>query len=124
MSDKDVMQFETQVNVANLLGQVKTIDPTATAGTVGAVLGTATQIAQGHAWAKHQGEFPGWDQGKFESTVNETMQNPDEVRTLSNNRTAYWNSKENMVVIKDPANADGGTAFRPTNGKAYFDGLK
>jgi RHS repeat-associated protein len=120
-SDKDVIQLEKDFFIANALGQVRTIDPTATAG---AVLGTATQIANGHSWTKHQGEFPGWDKGKFESTVGDTMQNPDEVKSLSNNRTAYWNSKENMVVIKDPANADGGTAFRPTNGKAYFDGLK
>ena len=61
---------------------------------------------------------------KFESTVSDTMKSPDEVKSLSNNRTAYWNAKENMVVIEDPANADGGTAFRPTGGKAYFDGLK
>ena len=44
----------------------------------------------------------GWDKGKFESTVSETMQNADEVKSLSNNRTAYWNSKENMVVMKIP----------------------
>ncbi|HET9309111.1 MAG TPA: RHS repeat-associated core domain-containing protein, partial [Candidatus Sulfotelmatobacter sp.] len=90
----------------------------------GAIVNTASQIAGGHGWAKHQGEFPGWDQGKYEDTVRETMQQPDEVRTLSNNRTAYWNSKENMVVIENPGDPDGGTAFRPTNGKAYFDGLK
>jgi RHS repeat-associated protein len=121
MSDKDVIQFEKDFYIANALGQVRTIDANSVARVA---LTTASQIANGHAWTQHQGEFPGWDKGKFESTVSETMQNPDEVRSLSNNRTAYWNSKENMVVIKDPANADGGTAFRPTNGKAYFDGLK
>jgi RHS repeat-associated protein len=90
----------------------------------GAVLGTANQIANGHAWAKHQGEFPGWSQGDFEGAIKETMQGPDEMKSLSNGRTAYWNSKQNMVVIEDPANVDSGTAFRPTNGKAYFDGLR
>jgi filamentous hemagglutinin len=49
------------------------------------------------------------------------VQNPDEVKQLSNGRTAYWNDKEKMVVIHDPKSPDGGTAFRPTNGKAYFD---
>jgi filamentous hemagglutinin len=95
-----------------------------TGAVAGAIVNTASQIASGHGWAKHQGEFPGWDQGKYEDTVRETMQQPDEVRTLSNNRTAYWNAKENMVVIENPADPDGGTAFRPMNGKAYFDELK
>jgi RHS repeat-associated protein len=84
----------------------------------------SAQIANGHAWAKHQGEFPGWRQGDFERTIKETIQQPDEMKSLSNGRTAYWNATEKMVVIEDPANVDGGTAFRPTNGKAYFDGLQ
>jgi filamentous hemagglutinin len=28
-----------------------------------------------------------------------------------------------MVVIRNPGAADGGTAFSPTAGKAYFDNL-
>lgn len=30
------------------------------------------------------------------------MQNPDDVKQLSQGRTAYWNDKEKMVVIHDP----------------------
>lgn len=86
--------------------------------------GDAKQIANGHAWGKHQGEFPGWKQAEFEAAIKKTMQAPDATRSLSRGRTAYWNAKENMVVIKDPASPDAGTAFRPTKGKAYFDGLK
>jgi RHS repeat-associated protein len=119
LSDKDAIQTAVDYNNALRAGQIQTITPAAAS----TILGSASQIANGHAWTKHQGEFPGWDQSKFENTVKDTMQQPDEVRSLSNNRTAYWNAKENMVVIEDPANADGGTAFRPTNGKSYFDGL-
>lgn len=56
--------------------------------------------------------------------VQETMENPSATRSLSNGRTAYWNDSEQMVVIKNPGAADGGTAFRPTAGKAYFDNLR
>ena len=46
------------------------------------------------------------------------MVNP---RVLSGGRTAYWN--DGTVVIRNPGAADGGTAFRPTNGYDYFLGL-
>ncbi len=123
MSDQQVLgaaSWYWQAYFSSDDGEVNNYAP----AVAGAILNTASQIAGGHSWAKHQGEFPGWDQGKFEGTVKETMQQPDEVRSLSNNRTAYWNAKENMVVIENPGDPDGGTAFRPTNGKAYFDGLK
>ena len=66
---------------------------------VAGAVGTASQIANGHAWAKHQGEFPGWDRSKFENTVKDTMQSPDEVRQLSNGRTAYWNDKNRWSLF-------------------------
>jgi hypothetical protein len=47
-----------------------------------------------------------------------------DVKQLSGGRTAYWNDAEQTVVITDPANPDGGTAFRSTDGKSYFDTLK
>jgi len=86
----------------------------------------AKQIADGHSWSKHQKEFPGWDKQKFTDKIDETVREAkgSNVRNLSGGRTAYWNDKEKMVVIRDPKNPDGGTAFRPTNGKAYFDNLK
>jgi hypothetical protein len=41
-----------------------------------------------------------------------------EMRTLSNGRTAYW--YDGTVVIRNPGAADGGTAYRPTDGYDYF----
>jgi RHS repeat-associated protein len=85
----------------------------------------ADQISNGHAWSKHQGEFPGWSQQKFTQKIQETINNATgaDVRNLSNGRTAYWNTNEGMVVIRDPSSPHGGTAFRPTNGRVYFDNL-
>ena len=84
------------------------------------------RIADGHAWTKHQKEFPGWDKNKFTQTIDQTIKEAkgSNVKNLSKGRTAYWNDKDKMVVIRDPKSPDGGTAFRPTNGKAYFDKLK
>ena len=50
--DKDVIQFEKDFYIANALGQVRTIDANSVAGVA---LTTASQIANGHAWTKHQG---------------------------------------------------------------------
>jgi hypothetical protein len=43
------------------------------------------------------------------------------VKQLARGRTGYWNDAEGTVVIFDPSELNGGTAFRPKNGKSYFD---
>ena len=81
MSDQQVLGASSwywQAYFSSDDGEVNTY----TGAVAGAIVNTASQIASGHGWAKHQGEFPGWDQGKYEDTVRETMQQPDEVRTL------------------------------------------
>ena len=47
-----------------------------------------------------------------------------DVRKLSRGRTAYWDGETGTVVIHDPKSKDGGTAFRPKDGREYFEGLK
>ena len=45
-------------------------------------------------------------------------------RLLSNGGTAYWNEKRRVVVIRDlglSSGTDGGSAFAPPNGRAYFE---
>jgi len=84
----------------------------------------AEKIANGHAFVKHAGEFGNVTQNEFKSLVQETIANPSDARSLSNGRTAYWSDSQQMVVIKNPGALDGGTAFRPTAGKAYFDNLR
>jgi filamentous hemagglutinin len=89
---------------------------------------TAEEIANGHAFDKHvvtQAEFPEINtKQQFGEHVENILNNPTEMKTLSNGRTAYWDDATQTVIIRNPAATDGGTAFRPTVGKAYFDGLK
>lgn len=60
-------------------------------------------------------------QSDYQKAIQDTIDDPSDVKTLSNGRRAYWNDKQDMVVIEDPSNPDGGTAFRPIDGKVYFD---
>jgi hypothetical protein len=87
------------------------------------IVNSATSIANGHAYDKHvvaQGEFPEIkSRADFEQLIAEVMNNPDENKALSGGRHAYW--KGDVIVITNPRHPDGGTAFRPTAGKAYYD---
>ncbi len=89
----------------------------------------AEAISQGHAFDKHvlNGEFK--DLGittpeQFSEHVSQVMGNAEgaNVRVLSGERIAYWDDSSGTVVIFDPNSPDLGTAFRPPNGRAYFDG--
>lgn len=82
------------------------------------------EISRGHAFDKHvieRREFPGvTTRRQFADTIEETVLN-GEPRVLGGRRTAYWD--HGMLVIRNPAAPDGGTAFRPTDGYDYFLGL-
>lgn len=49
------------------------------------------------------------------------MKNPTEVKSLERGRFGYWDDASGTVVVEDPGATDGGSAFRPPNGKDYFD---
>jgi len=84
----------------------------------------AQAIANGHAWNDHYLEFPEvHSQEEFARLIDGVMNNASEEKQLSNGRTVYWDTQSTTVVIKDPGDVDGGTAFRPTGGKDYFDNL-
>lgn len=94
----------------------------------------ARRIAEGHAY-EHDGEFPELADlsdeeaiAVFTDLVQRAMSDPRTQTKTSGNRTAYWwpggDGHNPMLVITDTANADGGTAFRPSDGKAYFDRWK
>ncbi len=71
------------------------------------------------------GEFPGiTTRPQFSSQIENVINNASDVKVLSNGRTAYWDSTSGTVVIRNPSAVDGGTAFKPTQGKTYFDNLK
>jgi filamentous hemagglutinin len=79
----------------------------------------AQQIANGHAWPKHGGDFP-----EFAQHIDQIMANPSASKSLARGRAAFWDDKTKTVVIRDPNSPDLGTAFKPSGGKAYFDNLK
>lgn len=87
----------------------------------------AESIGSGHAFSKHvveKGEFPGVEsQGEFVGLVKGVLKNPSETKELARGRVAAWNESSDTVVIYDLNNPDKGTAFRPDNGKEYFDNL-
>jgi hypothetical protein len=84
----------------------------------------AEEISGGHAYAKHvikQNEFPGFSQVHFEHHIRNILNSSTEMKTLTGGRTAYWDQKSGTVIIRDPLRIDGGTSFRPINGKKYYD---
>ena len=88
------------------------------------------EIAGGHAFEKHvlqQGEFTGLGirtRAQFAQHIENVVKNPTSIKELSNGRSAYWDQSTGTVVIRNPKASDGGTAFRPVNGRAYFDNLR
>ncbi len=53
--------------------------------------------------------------------IQQTIQHPSAIMELEDDRVLYWNADGDFVVISNPADADGGTAFRSRTGKAYLD---
>jgi len=85
----------------------------------------AARIARGHAWGKHGHEFPEFENAdEFAEHIDSVVRKPTAERSLSRGRHAYYDESTNTVVIKDPKNPDGGTAFRPGRGREYFEGLE
>ena len=85
----------------------------------------AREIAGGHAYAKHviqKAEFPGVrNREQFARVIEEVIANFEDISNLSRGRIAYW--RDGIVVIRNSKAADGGTAFVPDAGHAYFEDL-
>lgn len=88
------------------------------------------EIANGHAFDKHvieQSEFKELGistKEQFAAHIEKVVKNPTSSKSFSGGRIAYWDETSGTVVICNPKSADGGTAFRPTNGRAYYDNLR
>ena len=95
----------------------------------------ANKIANGHAWGKHSSEYVAGEviaglamptspkvttAEEFKSHISSVMSSQIN-KALANNRKAYWGSSVGTIVIYDPASNDCGTAFRPVDGKPYYD---
>ena len=82
-------------------------------------------ISEGHAFEKHvirRNEFPGVTTKQDFGVIISDVIRTGEARQLGNGRTAFW--KDGVIVLLDPRNPDGGTAFRPTGGYGYFIRIK
>lgn len=98
----------------------------------------SAKIGAGHAYGKHvvtNGEFAA---GKtiaglampskpvvnsvatFQSHILTAMGSAT-TKALTKGRKAWWYATTGTIVIYDPKNVDCGTAFRPINGKSYYD---
>jgi len=87
---------------------------------------TAQEISAGHAFEKHviqKGEFPGiTTKEQFSEHIESFLNDPNTVsRNINNGRTASWNDSFGDVMIRNPKAADGGTYFKPDNGRNYFE---
>ncbi|WP_241569803.1 hypothetical protein [Rosenbergiella collisarenosi] len=87
------------------------------------------EIAGGHAFAKHvikQGEFKDLgikNKEQFASHIEKVISNPTSIKYLNNGCIRYWEQSTGTIVIRNPKAKDGGTAFRPKDGRQYFDDL-
>ena len=84
----------------------------------------AESIANGHAYPKHREQFPNVNtRDDFAEVIDGIINNPSDTRNLDRGRTAYWDDATGTLVIVNPTDPDNGTAYKPDNGKADFDGL-
>ena len=88
----------------------------------------AQQIAAGHAYKDHvlkQEEFP-WieSRGEFADFIEGIIRKPTARKSLKDGRTGFWDGKTGTIVIHNPRDPDGGTAYRSTNSKRDFNRLR
>jgi filamentous hemagglutinin len=82
----------------------------------------AGRIASGHAWIEHQLEFPELTSpDAFAVLLQRVLTAPSEERALA--RDPFWERRSGTIIIVNPADADAGTAFRPNDGRAYFESI-
>jgi len=74
----------------------------------------ARQIANGHARSEHFGEPETVDLARLIQNAIDRGE-----RKTSHGRTMYWDELEGIIVIVNPVDPDGGTAFR--SDREYFE---
>lgn len=83
-------------------------------------------IAYGHAWRNHIADS--WihidinTQQELAELIDNIITFPSDAKDdESTGREAYWDDATKVIVIIDPNHAEGGTAFRPSEGKQFFN---
>jgi RHS repeat-associated protein len=98
---------------------------------VGEEVGWISRVARGHAFTDHAGEWRSigiQSEAALESRLMQVVRT-GESKVLHEGgeagKMAYWDNADRIVVIKNPYNPDGGTAFIPDAtkwpGRTYFD---
>jgi hypothetical protein len=90
---------------------------------------TAQAIANGHAFTDHvtpgrpgASLFSGINsRAALEDRVYDTMTNSTHSKALERGRTAYYNERNNTVVVTNPNGSDGGSAFPASRGLSYYE---
>lgn len=77
----------------------------------------ATEIAHGHAWREHRGDFPGgWTERDLGRWIYDTMKDPSSRIATSIDSGGMALLRDGTIVYIDPRNSDYGTAFKPEPG--------
>jgi hypothetical protein len=77
----------------------------------------ATEIANGHAWRDHSGDFPrGWTEQDLARWIYDTMNDPNTRVATSIDSGGMALLRDGKVVYINPRDGDFGTAFKPEPG--------
>jgi hypothetical protein len=86
------------------------------------------KIANGHGWKKHKTEFQTLGittKQQYASHIDKVVNaSTTHQKQLLKQRHAYYDQPTNTIVITDQKTKDGGTAFLPKKGFAYFKAQK
>jgi hypothetical protein len=63
------------------------------------------------------------DREDFASHIERVMER-GAMRELSGDRLAWWDELTKTVVVHVPSDPNGGTAFAPRRGRAFFEALR
>lgn len=81
------------------------------------------RLSQGHGYDEHHAQFgDGVTRQQYADIASGIIAQPDEARVLPRDRAGFWSDQHQAAVFLDERSEDGGTMFKPDNGKAYFDG--
>jgi len=100
-------------------------EPTVEEGDWADLVGLADSLVVGHSLDAHEGEFPrDWSSEELRDHVLQVINHPSascEFEFGNVRKKAFWDDDTQTVVIVDPSNDDGGTFFKPKEGKGYFE---
>jgi SPP1 gp7 family putative phage head morphogenesis protein len=87
---------------------------------------SAEKIAKGHGFESHivrqsKRYADIKSQKDYQQLIEKIIRNKKDTKDLKRGRKAYWDEESGFFVVENPNDPDGGTAFRPSSGKAYFD---